>query len=98
MPDVVVVGGGHNGLVAACYLSRAGRDVLVVEQSDRLGGGSRTEELLPGYRFDTHSVAHNLIQATGIIEELRLAEAGLRYVEMDPFSVAVFPGGQAIRF
>jgi phytoene dehydrogenase-like protein len=98
MPDVVVVGGGHNGLVAACYLSAAGRDVLVVEQSDRLGGGSRTEELLPGYRFDTHSVAHNLIQATGIVEELRLAEAGLRYVEMDPFSVAVFPGGEIIRF
>lgn len=98
MPDVVVVGGGHNGLVAACYLSRAGRDVLVVEQSDRLGGGSRTEELLPGYRFDTHSVAHNLIQATGIVEELRLAEAGLRYVAMDPFSVAVFPGGGIIRF
>jgi phytoene dehydrogenase-like protein len=98
MPDVVVVGGGHNGLVAACYLSRAGRDVLVVEQSGRLGGGSRTEELLPGYRFDTHSVAHNLIQATGIVEELRLAEAGLRYAEMDPFSVAVFPGGQIVRF
>lgn len=98
MPDVVVVGGGHNGLVAACYLSRVGRDVLVVEQSGRLGGGSRTEELLPGYRFDTHSAAHNLIQATGIVEELRLAEAGLRYVEMDPFSVAVFPGGQVIRF
>jgi phytoene dehydrogenase-like protein len=98
MPDVVVVGGGHNGLVAACYLSAAGRDVLVVEQSDRLGGGSRTEELLPGYRFDTHSVAHNLIQATGIVEELRLAEAGLVYTEMDPFSVAVFPCGKTIRF
>ncbi|MDP8938054.1 MAG: FAD-dependent oxidoreductase, partial [Actinomycetota bacterium] len=46
LPDVVV-GAGHNGLVAACYLSQAGRDVVVVEQLDRPGGGSRTEETVP---------------------------------------------------
>jgi phytoene dehydrogenase-like protein len=96
--DVVVVGGGHNGLVAACYLAREGLDVLLLEQAAKLGGGGRTDELVPGYRFDTHSVAHNLIHATDLIEDLGLAEAGLRYVEMDPFSVAVGRDGAIVRF
>ena len=98
MPSVVVVGGGHNGLVAACYLARAGWDVVVAEQSGKLGGGSRTDELLPGYRFNTHAAAHNIIHATGILDELRLAEAGLTYRQMDPFSVAAFRDGTIVRF
>jgi phytoene dehydrogenase-like protein len=94
----VVVGAGHNGLVAACYLARAGRDVLVVEQLDRPGGGSRTEETVPGYRFDLHSAAHNIINMTDIPDELDLAGAGLDYIEMDPFSVAVHGDGRRVRF
>ncbi|WP_219418603.1 phytoene desaturase family protein [Pseudonocardia nigra] len=95
---VLVVGGGHNGLVAACHLALAGADVLVLEQAPALGGGSRTDELVPGYRFDLHSAAHNIINATDVAEELRLGEFGLRYREMDPFSVAVFRGGPIVRF
>jgi beta-carotene ketolase (CrtO type) len=63
---ILVVGGGHNGLVAACYLAKAGRRVLVLEASDKLGGGSRTDETIPGYRFNTHSAAHNIINMTSI--------------------------------
>ncbi len=96
--DVVIVGAGHNGLIAACYLARAGRDVLVLEALDRPGGGSRTEEVIPGYRFDLHSAAHNIINMTSIPAELQLRDAGLRYLEMDPFSVAVHEDGRRVRF
>ena len=92
------MGAGHNGLVAACYLARAGRDVVVVEQLDRPGGGSRTEETLPGHRFDLHSAAHNIINMTDIPDQLDLRGAGLDYLEMDPFSVAVHADGRRVRF
>lgn len=96
-PDVVV-GAGHNGLVAGCYLAQVGRRVVVLEQLDRPGGGSRTEETVPGYRFDLHSVAHNIINMTAIPDELDLAGAGLVYREMDPFSIAAMVDGRIVRF
>jgi phytoene dehydrogenase-like protein len=95
---IVVVGAGHNGLVAGCYLARAGREVLVLEARDGPGGGARTEETVPGYRFDMHSVAHNMINMTDIPGELDLAGAGLVYQEMDPFSIAVRADGRRVRF
>ena len=84
--------------MCACYLARAGLDVVVLEQSDKPGGGSRTDETVPGYRFDTHSVAHNIINMTSIPAELDLAGAGLEYREMDPFAVALFADGRRARF
>ena len=95
---VVVVGGGHNGLVAACYLAKAGRRVLVLEAADTLGGGSRTEETIPGYRFNTHSAAHNILNMTSIPDELDLAGAGLEYVPMEPFATGFFRDGRVVRF
>lgn len=97
-PTAIIIGAGHNGLVAACYLARAGVDVTVLEQSGKPGGGSRTDETVPGYRFDTHSVAHNLINMTDICDELDLGAVGLEYVEMDPFAVSITADGRTIRF
>lgn len=99
--DVVVIGAGHNGLVAACYLVRAGLSVLVLEQTGRIGGCVHTAETIeraPGFRFDTCSVVHNLIRMTSIAEELDLEAVGLRHVETDPFSVSFFPDGPVVRF
>lgn len=96
--DAVVIGAGHNGLVCACYLARAGLSVLVLEQAPAPGGGSRTEETVPGFRFDLHSAAHNIINMTSIPDELRLGEAGLEYREMDPFAVALLADGRRVRF
>jgi phytoene dehydrogenase-like protein len=95
---VVIVGGGHNGLVAACYLAKAGRRVLVLEAADKLGGGSRTDETIPGYLFNTHSAAHNIINMTSIPAELDLAGAGLDYIPMEPFATGVFRDGRIVRF
>lgn len=99
--DALVIGAGHNGLTCACYLARAGLRVLVLEQADRIGGAVHTAATVPeqpGYRFDTCSVVHNLINMTSIPEELRLEEAGLTYVETDPFVVAFLPDGACVRF
>ncbi len=99
--DVVVVGAGHNGLACACYLARAGLKVLVLEMADWIGGAVHTAETIPdapGYRFDTCSVVHNLINMTSIRDELRLHEVGLEYVETDPFTISFFPDGSYVRF
>ena len=98
MTRVVVVGAGHNGLVAACYLARAGLEVTVLEAQGTPGGGCCTEELVPGYRFDLHAVAHNLINMTTIPEDLELSAVGLEYLEMDPFAVGIFADGRRVRF
>ena len=86
--DVVVIGAGHNSLVCASYLARAGLSVVVLEAEEQPGGNTRTEPLtLPGFAHDSCSSAHVLIQNNPMIrdDELGLlAEHGLRYLTTDP--------------
>src|SRR5947209_17308651 len=96
MRDVVIVGSGHNALVAACYLARAGLDVEVVERDTVPGGAVSTVERFPGYQVDRGSSAHIMIRHTGIVEDLDLAGCGLAYLDVDPWGFAPFrtPGGE----
>ena len=98
--DVVVVGGGHNGLVCAAYLAKAGLDVAVVERQAQCGGGVRTEELtVPGFRHDAFSSDHALIQGNPLIaqDELGLkAKYGLKYITHSPGTAFVFPDDRAL--
>src|ERR671924_992950 len=97
--DVVVAGGGHNALVAAAYLTRAGLECCVLDARPIMGGDTATEELtLPGFRHDTCSTAHNLIQASPTLrdDELQLGEYGLDYIKPDPVVHIPFPDGTSL--
>lgn len=91
--DVVVIGSGHNGLICAAYLARAGFDVQVVEKDTVLGGATSTVERYPGHLTDRGSSAHLMIRHSGIVEELDLASHGLRYIDCDPWGFAPAPPG-----
>jgi phytoene dehydrogenase-like protein len=82
--DAVIVGGGHNGLVCACYLATGGLRVCVVERRGVVGGAAVTEEFHPGFRNSTASYTVSLLNPK-VIRDLKLAEHGLRVVER-PFS------------
>ncbi len=98
--EVVVIGAGHNSLVCAGYLARAGLDVLVLEASATVGGNTRTEELtLPGFAHDSCSSAHVLIQSNPLIrdDELELVgRHGLTYLATDPAVVMPQPDGDLL--
>ena len=96
--DVVVAGAGHNSLVTAAYLAKAGFEVLVLEERPVVGGNTATEELtLPGFLHDSCSTAHNLIQASPALKELRLVEDyGVEYLQPDPVVHVVFGDGESI--
>ncbi len=80
--DVIVIGGGHNGLASAAYLARAGRKVLVLERRHVLGGAAVTEEVVPGFRFSVCSYVVSLLRPE-IIRELDLPRHGLEILPLD---------------
>src|SRR5262249_61622947 len=98
--DVVAVGSGHNGLVAAAYLAAAGKRVLVLERNAWFGGGVVTRELhVPGFRHDQHSMAHIFIQANPLLanDDLKLkARYGLRYLFPETPMMSVFEDGKTL--
>jgi phytoene dehydrogenase-like protein len=93
----VIVGAGHNGLVAACYLARAGFNVEVVERDSVVGGAVSTVERWPGVRVDRGSSIHVMVRHTDLVEDLDLAAYGLEYDDVEPWGVLPHPAG-ALRF
>lgn len=85
--DAIVVGSGHNGMITAAYLARAGARVAVFERRPVVGGAVCTQEdLIPGWKIDVGSSAHVMIHQTPVLRELQLDRWGLEYIEMDPFA------------
>jgi phytoene dehydrogenase-like protein len=95
-PDVLIIGGGHNGLVCAAYLAGAGAKVAVLERRDLVGGAAVTEEFHPGFRNSVASYTVSLLNPR-VIAELRLAGHGLRIVERPYSNFLPLPDGDAFR-
>ena len=91
--DAIVIGGGHNGLVTAAYLARAGRSVLVLERRELVGGCAVTEELWPGYRVSTGAYLSSLLQER-IVNELELKRFGYHVEPKEPPFFSPFPDGR----
>ena len=91
--DTIIIGGGHNGLVTAAYLARAGRKVLVLERRELLGGCAVTEEIWPGYRVSTGAYLTSLMQER-IVRELDLPRHGYQVDAKDPAFFSAFPDGR----
>ena len=97
--DVIVVGGGHNGLTCAGYLARAGLSVAVLERREIIGGCATTEELVvsaPGFRFNGGATELLGFTDQPVYRDLELARHGLEVIESDPLYVMPFPNGKHI--
>lgn len=100
--DVVIAGGGHNALIAGCYLAKAGLSVCIAERNGKVGGSVATDEMTgPGFRQDTCSIAHTMIQANPLLrnDELGLfAKFGLRYIQPEKMTAVAFEDETVLEF
>lgn len=95
--DVVIIGAGHNGLVCAAYLLKAGYSVLLLEKRSVPGGAATTEECIPeapGFKFNLCAIDHEFIHLGPVVEELELEKYGLEYLECDPVVFCPHPDGK----
>jgi len=93
--DVIIIGAGHNGLVTAAYLAKAGKKVLVLERREIIGGIAATEEIFPGFKFSTCAHLAGSF-STEIIAELDLKRHGLEILPLDPLLFAPSPDGNSL--
>src|SRR5262245_46577859 len=91
--DAIIIGGGHNGLVAACYLAKAKWKVLVLERRYVVGGACVSEETFPGFKVSTAAYVNSLFRPE-ITRDLRLKEYGFECLERNPSSFSPFPDGR----
>ena len=96
--DVVIIGAGHNGLVCAAYLLKAGYSVLLLEKRSVPGGAATTEEVMPdrapGFKFNLCAIDHEFIHLGPVVEELELTKYGLEYLFCDPVVFCPHPDGK----
>lgn len=92
--DAIIVGAGHNGLVCAVYLARAGRKVLVLERRESVGGAALTEEVFPGFRFSVFSYVVSLLRPE-IIRDLELPRHGLHILPLESTLTPLHVEGKA---
>jgi beta-carotene ketolase (CrtO type) len=96
--DAIIIGAGHNGLVCAAYLLKAGHSVLLLEKRSVVGGAATTEEALPteapGFKFNLCAIDHEFIFLSPILQELELARYGLEYLSCDPHTFCPHPDGK----
>jgi phytoene dehydrogenase-like protein len=95
-PDALIIGGGHNGLVCAWYLARAGWKVVIAERRSIVGGAAVTEEFLPGFRNSTASYTVSLLQPK-IIADMGLKRHGLRFVQRPLANFLPFEDGRYLK-
>lgn len=95
--ETIVVGGGHNGLICAAYLARAGQRVLLLERRPRVGGAAATEEVWPGYRVSILSYVVSLLRPA-IVRELELERFGYHVYPLDPAYFMPFPDQRSLLY
>src|SRR5579864_8056860 len=93
--DVVLIGGGHNGLVTAFYLARAGYKPLVLERNPQVGGAAVTDEFHPGFRCSTLAHTAGPIQPQ-IVRDMQLEKHGLKWITPEVCVTALSPDGRAL--